>query len=163
VTSWLCIIGDRDALWWVLHERRMAFPVARRRRAIDELDAGDLLYLYTTRGAFHNPNRDRGRVIGRASADERVHNLAAPFELDEREFPIGCTITLHMLAPRRTGVELVPLREKLKALPSVAGAYQMALRQPLLRLTPADARLLDRKLENIIEHPLDAAVESYRR
>ena len=76
---WLCTIGDRDALWWVLSEQRMAFPMKRRRRTLDELEAGDALYLYTTRGAFGNPTRDRGRVIGRATADQAVRPLDAPF------------------------------------------------------------------------------------
>jgi hypothetical protein len=163
MTPWLCVIGDRDALWWVLSERRMAFPVSRRRRALSELQSGDALYLYATRGAFHNPTRDRGRVIGLASVDEEVRELAEPFELDDRVFPVGCGITVETLSPARTGVELAPLRERLKGLPSAAGAYQMALRQPLLRLTPADARLLDRELAKVAAGAPEDAIESYRR
>jgi hypothetical protein len=160
---WLCVIGERDALWWVLREQQMAFPVTRRRRTLTELNAGDVLYLYATRGAFHNPTRDRGRVIGRATVNESLHNLDVPFTLGERVFPVGCTIVVQTLAPRREGVDLVSWRERLRGLPTAAGAYQMALRQPLLRLTAADGRLLDRELAKVAGGSIEDAIETYRR
>jgi hypothetical protein len=129
---------------------------------LDDLDTGDALYIYTTRGAFHSPTRDRGRVIGRAIADEAVHELDEPFTLGERVFPVGCAITIESLAPQREGVELAPLRQRLGGLPTAVGAYQMALRQPLVRLAPKDSHVLDKVLANVVGS-LDAAVESYRR
>jgi hypothetical protein len=140
----------------------MAFPVTRRRRALGDLEAGDALYIYTTRGAFRSPTRDRGRVIGRATANEPVRELDGPFKLGERVFPVGCSITVETLAPLREGVELALLRERLDGLPTPVGAYQMALRQPLVRLTSADARVLDKALADVVTS-LVAAVESYRR
>ncbi|HKF79950.1 MAG TPA: hypothetical protein VKB17_03920, partial [Thermoleophilaceae bacterium] len=61
--TYLLILGEREALAWVLREQRMAFS-ARRARSASALTLGDRLLLYTTRGCFHNPTRDRGRVIG---------------------------------------------------------------------------------------------------
>jgi hypothetical protein len=66
MASYLMPIADREPLMWILHERRTAFPSYRRSDA-ERLAAGDRLLLYTTRGCFHNPTRDRGRVIGVAT------------------------------------------------------------------------------------------------
>jgi len=65
MASFLLVIGDRDALGWILAEQRMAFPTAQRAE-VRALRIEDELFLYTTRGAFKNPTRDRGRVIGAA-------------------------------------------------------------------------------------------------
>ena len=58
----LLVIGEREALVWVLSEQRMAFPAHRAAEAV-ALAPGGLLLIYTTRGCFHNPTRDRGRVV----------------------------------------------------------------------------------------------------
>jgi hypothetical protein len=47
-----------------MRERKMAFPPTRRVR----MGVGDQLLLYTTRGVFNNPTRDRGRVVGYSSS-----------------------------------------------------------------------------------------------
>jgi hypothetical protein len=52
--SYLLVIGEREALAWVLRESRTAFP-ATRRAEVDRLAVGDELFLLTTRGCFHNP------------------------------------------------------------------------------------------------------------
>jgi hypothetical protein len=63
VADYLLIIGDCDALQWVLNKRRMAFPPHRERLA-GELSRGDRVFLYTTRSCWRNPTRDRGRIAG---------------------------------------------------------------------------------------------------
>src|SRR6202051_2908697 len=65
--GYLLVIGERDALAWVLTTQRMAVPDYRSRE-VSALEPGDQLFLYTTRGCFHNPTRDRGRVVGVAKA-----------------------------------------------------------------------------------------------
>lgn len=67
VRSYLVILGDREAIGWVLREQRMAFP-ATPRAEVAALASGDRLYLYATRGAWRNPTRDRGRIIATAVA-----------------------------------------------------------------------------------------------
>jgi hypothetical protein len=65
MASYLLPIADREPLAWIVREQRTAFGEHRRREA-EALAVGDVLFLYTTRGCFRNPTRDRGRVIGRA-------------------------------------------------------------------------------------------------
>jgi hypothetical protein len=55
----------------------MAFP-SYRAREVAPLRVGDPLFLYTTRGCFHSPKRDRGRVIGIAEATSAAEQLDAP-------------------------------------------------------------------------------------
>ncbi|MGW3246560.1 hypothetical protein [Streptomyces sp. NPDC001070] len=47
--SYLLILGKREAVAWVLRERRMAFPPGRRVE-VTRLEPGDELLIYTTRG-----------------------------------------------------------------------------------------------------------------
>src|SRR4051794_30479661 len=91
VESYLLIISDREALSWVLTTGRMAFP-AGRATAVSSLRAGDELFLYTTRSCFHNPARDRGRVVGRGIATSSVKHLDRPVEIAGRRFSHGCTV-----------------------------------------------------------------------
>lgn len=59
----------------------MAFP-QRRRAEVDALAVGDELLLLTTRSCFHNPERDRTPVIGRAVVTVQVRNFLKKHELD---------------------------------------------------------------------------------
>jgi len=61
--AYLLVLGDREAIAWVLREQRMAFPRTPRAE-VAAAAPGDRLYLYSPRGAWHNPTHDRGRVIG---------------------------------------------------------------------------------------------------
>jgi hypothetical protein len=68
-TSYPLILGHRARLAWVLGHSRMASPdgfTDARARKGERPDVGDRLFLYTSRGCFGNPTRDRGRVIGEA-------------------------------------------------------------------------------------------------
>ena len=143
-TAYLLILGEREAIGWVLREQRMAFP-ATPRAEVAALAPGDRLYLYSTRGAWHNPTRDRGRVIGTAQVDSPVRALDQPLELAGRTFHSGCELSVQSLAPYPQGVELQPLVAKLAAFPN-PDTWSIYLRRALLRLPPTDARLLDREL-----------------
>src|SRR5258708_10752130 len=90
-SSYLLIISDREALAWILSTQRMAFP-PRRGRSVPELQPGDNLLLYTTRGCFRNPSRDRGRVIARATVNSAVSHLDVFVEFGGRTFPVGCSL-----------------------------------------------------------------------
>lgn len=138
--SYLLILGDRDAIAWVLGEERMAFP-ATARAEVDRLSEGDDLLIYATRGAFGNPTRDRGRVIGHAVVTSPVSPLDEPVSFAERVYPRGCELRVESLAPWGQGVELRPLVERLEAFPDVR-SWSVRLRRPLLRLPQADADLL---------------------
>ncbi|MFO7252224.1 MAG: hypothetical protein DIU60_015865, partial [Actinomycetes bacterium] len=89
MTAYLLILGEREAVAWVLRESRMAFPPTQRRE-VDRLTVGDELFLLTTRGCWHNPTRDRTRVIGRAWVTGPVEPYGEPLTIAGREFTRGC-------------------------------------------------------------------------
>ncbi|MDZ5447595.1 hypothetical protein U2F26_33655 [Micromonospora sp. 4G57] len=142
--SYLLILGDRDAIGWVLREQRMAFP-ATPRAEVAALAAGDRLFLYATRGAWRSPTRDRGRIIGTAVALNAARSLDAPVEIAGRRFSSGCNLDIDGLVPYPGGLELQPLIEQMAAFPKPQ-AWSVYLRRALLPLPTADAALLDRTL-----------------
>lgn len=143
--SYLLILGERQAIAWVLREQRMAFP-ATARPEVAELRPGDELLVYTTRGAYRNPTRDRGRVVGRAVVTSQVRTLAEPVEIAGRSYPTGCGLRVDRLAPWGSGVELQPLVSELAAFPDPA-SWSIMLRRALLRLPESDAALLRDRLD----------------
>lgn len=156
--AYLVILGEREAIAWVLHEQRMAFPSTPRREP-GALEPGDHLFLYTTRGAWSSPAFDRGRVIGTATVRTRVARLDPPIEIVGREFHSGCKLSIDRLAPYREGLELQPLVPQLAAFPK-KHAWSVYLRRPLLRLSEADAELIATRLEPLLLEP-EQAVETY--
>jgi hypothetical protein len=142
--SYLLILGDRQAIAWVLREQRMAFP-ATSRAEVNRLAIGDELLIYTTRGAFRNPTRDRGRVIGTATVTSAVEPLDAPVTFGGREFPRGCALAVESLVPWGRGLELQPLVERLAAFPNPK-AWSIQLRRPLLHLPRQDAAIIGQKV-----------------
>ncbi len=157
-TAYLLILGDRDAIAWVLREQRMAFPRTPRAE-VAALAEGDRLYLYATRGAWRNPTRDRGRVIGTARVASSVRAFDEPLRIAGRTFHSGCSLQVEDLVPHPGGVPLQPLVEKLEAFPKPE-AWSIYLRRTLRRLPPADARLLDRELRPLVTSR-QAALPSY--
>jgi hypothetical protein len=157
--SYLLVIGEREALAWILREARMAFPQTRRPE-VDSLAVGDELLLLTTRGCFHNPGRDRTRVIGRAVVTTPVVPLDPPIELVGRTFTRGCDLDITSLSSYLTGVELAELVPRLGAFPDKAN-WSIRLRRPLLQLTVEDATLLRRQLTTVAEEPPHAAIRGY--
>jgi len=162
VAHYLLVIGDREALGWVLTEQRMAFPDFRRAE-VRALAVDDVLFLYTTRGCFGNPTRDRGRVIAIGRVRSAVVELDEPVELANRRFPVGCDIEITEATAFSDGVELAPLVPELDAFTGAHDHWSVRLRRPLLRLTPRDADLLERRLAEHTRHPLDQVLPQYAR
>lgn len=150
----LVLISDRDALAWVLSNARMAFA-SNRRRAAEALRVGDNLLLYTTRGCFHNPTRDRGRVIGAATVGSLVVQLQEPVVFGDREFAYGCDLLIEHLAPFGEGVVMAELVDELRLFPKPA-AWSAVLRRSLVPLERQDAELLRRRLRNCAIEPSTA-------
>jgi hypothetical protein len=153
--SHLLILGDRDAIAWVVSRRRMAFTPDRASAASAAISKDDELFLYATRGAFHNPTRDRGRIFGSAHATSGVEQLSTPVALLGREFTHGLTFELRVLAPPLHGVELAELVPRLSSFPNKTG-WAMSLRRPLLTLTSEDARLIRQRLKAEVGEMADA-------
>lgn len=155
----LLVIGERQALAWILTEQRMAFPPSRAAEAM-ALRPDDPLLLYTTRGCFHNPTRDRGRVIGEARVAGTVERLETPVRFDDREYPTGCGLVLDLLSPLGQGVELAPLVPQLAAFPDPT-SWSVRMRRSLVALDGSDAALIRRHLKAVAAHDRRAAVASY--
>jgi hypothetical protein len=146
--SYLVILGDHEAISWVLREERMAFP-ATRRSEVAALASGDRLFLYATRGAWRNPTRDRGRIIATATARSTAQALDAPIAIAGRTFVSGCKLEIDGLTPYPSGLELQPLVEQLSAFPKPE-AWSVYLRRALLALPTLDVELLDRHLGSLV-------------
>lgn len=157
--KYLLVLGEREAIRWVLTTGRMAFP-ATPRREVAALREADQLFLVTTRGAFHNPTRDRTRVIGTAIVTTRVERFDETLELAGRTFESGCSIEVTSLAPYLAGIELSPLAHQLDALRGQAH-WGMLLRRPLVPIGDADAALLRHELGRRSDE-ISESIASYR-
>lgn len=154
MTSYLLVIGDREALGWILTANSMAFP-SDKRTEVATLRQGDKLFLYTTRGAFKNPTKHRGRIIGTARVAGPVTQLNEPVSFAGRQFPVGCPLDIGLLAPFGTGIELRPLVDSIATLKGSGASWSTKLRRPLVRLTDSDANLIQQELESVLSPDLD--------
>jgi hypothetical protein len=158
--AYLLVLGERDAIAWVLREQRMAFP-ATPRAEVAGLAEGDRLFLYTTRGAWHNPTRDRGRIIGTARVASPIRLLDAPIEIAGMRFHSGCDLQIGGVVAYPGGVEVQPLVRQLAAFPK-PDAWSAYLRRSLVRLPDEDAVLIERALTNSLVSR-DEALSTYPR
>jgi len=156
--SYLLVLSDATALAWVLSEQRMAFPAGRRAKAAD-LEVGDELLIYTTRGCFNNPVRDRGMVTGLALVKSALYDLHKPVEFAGRRFTSGCDLSIEGLAGVHRGVELKPLVPELRAFPDPAH-WSAWLRRALVPLDEHDADRLKSQLVPLLE-PYSRHLEAY--
>ncbi|MBM7490994.1 hypothetical protein JOD64_002216 [Micromonospora luteifusca] len=126
----------------------MAFS-ATPRGEVAALAVGDGLYLYSSRSAWKNPARDRGRVIGHATVASAVSSFDRPLEIGTQRYLSGCTLRIDGLVPYPNGLEVAPLVRELEAFPK-PDAWAIYLRRTLLTLPPSDVRLLDQKLRPLL-------------
>jgi hypothetical protein len=154
--TYLLVLGDRAALAWVLKHERMAFPDYRRAET-RALKLGDRLLLYTTRGCFRNPTRDRGRVIGEAVVTSKLIPLDQAVVISGRTYPVGCKISVKRLAALHEGVILRDLVPDLDAFPNKE-TWAIRLRRPLVSLSAHDADLLSARLAPLVGNPKETVV-----
>ncbi|OLT45210.1 hypothetical protein BJF85_02150 [Saccharomonospora sp. CUA-673] len=162
MAHYLLVIGDREALGWVLTAQRMAFP-AMNRSETRSLVPGDTLLLYTTRGCFKNPTRDRGRVISAGTARTAVSPLEEPISIAGREFSAGCEVTFDLATPWPTGVALSPLIAELDTFADAGANWSIRLRRPLVHLTDRDGGTIQNRLAALEPQPLDKVLDDYAR
>jgi hypothetical protein len=154
--AFLIVVSNREALGWILREQRTAFPLERS-RVSRSLEPGDRLVLYTTRGCFNNPSRDRGRVIATAEVATPVRSLARPVVFGDRAFEFGCGLVIEQLAPWAQGPELGPLVRRMNTIPT---SWAMHLRRAVVRLDDHDYELLAGALSRVAV-PREAALPGY--
>ncbi len=146
-TAWLVAFGEIEGLRWVLAHERMAFSPGLSRRAA-RIQPGDALVLYVTRGAFHNPTRDRSQIAGLASVKSPVTRLRRPVVIDGREFTSACDLEIDVVLPERQGLPVEPLVVNLSFVKrkEVWGGY---FRSGLVQLPDRDFRTLSKALERL--------------
>lgn len=156
--SYLLVVGEREALGWILREQRMAFRDSPRAlRHATGVTPGTELLIYTSRNCFHNPGRDRGRVIAAALATSRATVLNPPLSFAGAEFSMGCALSIRHLAPFGDGIDLGAMVD---SLPTFPRAWAIHLRRTLVPLSPADALTLRAALAGVAQ-PLDQALPTY--
>ena len=111
----LAVIGDRRALGWVLTQGIVAFPEPQTR--LPAFEAGDSIYLYTTRGCFKNPTRDRSRIVGKAVALTDLQVNEDPVRFGDRSFPLEVRVRIDSLAPVGDGINFANLVPQLTSFP----------------------------------------------
>lgn len=160
MTAYLLVIGDREALGWLLTEQRMAFP-GTQRAEVRALAADDTLLLYTTRGCFKNPTRDPGRIIATGRTRSAVTTLDEPVQVGGRSFPAGCDVEFRAATPWPDGVELGPVVGELDSFAGMERNWSIRLRRPLVPLSDRDASVLDGYLTQCQPRPLEEVIEPY--
>jgi hypothetical protein len=152
----LLVISDREPLAWMLSEQRWAVPAGRVSSAPN---VGDELLLYTTRGCYRNPVRDRGLVMGRATAVSAPILLPRAVSFRGREFALGFDVEIVGIAPLHQGVELGALAGQLELLPDPT-SWGVRLRRSLIRMTERDAVTLSTALTPHLR-PLHSVATDY--
>ena len=156
----MLVLGEREAIRWVLLNEQMAFP-ATPRPEVSALRVGDELVLLTTRSAYHNPTRDRTRIIGTATVLSKVAQANPPVEIAGRIFMSTCKIRVETLVPCLSGPEVGPLVPRIEALRGHTN-WGMQLRRPLVPLTASDVTLLEGELQGHLGD-YNRALESYSK
>lgn len=159
MSSYLLPIADREALRWIVRSQRTALAEHRAPEAA-ALRVGDRLFLYTTRGCFRNPTRDRGRLIGRAFVEASAERQERPVTFAGREYPLLVRLRIDVLAPLRAGAELAPLVARLPATFPNPNSWSIRLRRALVPIEAADVRVLEEALSKETL-PYEEAVETY--
>lgn len=157
----LVILGEADAILWVLENQTVAFPEQRHKNLFPTFGEGDTLYLYSTRGAYHNRGRDRGRVFARVTVTAPMERSDAPYEFGGRKLPIEVPIEVEALAPARTGVNVADLVPRMTSFPKPE-TWSVYLRRSAYPLTPHDAELIDRHLA-AMAGSVEENLDSYRQ
>lgn len=158
MADYLLPIADRDPLAWIVAEQRTAVS-ERRRREAEALEPGDRVFLYTTRGCFRNPTRDRGRVIGIAVVTRRARELDDPVRFGGREYPIEIALRIESLAPLGAGVELTSLLDRLESFPNKP-AWSAYMRRALVPLVHKDGAAIAGALRKVTG-PYRESADSY--
>ncbi|WP_186356372.1 hypothetical protein [Streptomonospora sp. PA3] len=156
--AYLMVIGDQEALGWILSTQQTAFP-ATRRSDVAGLAAGDRMLVYTTRGCFRNPTRDQGRVIASAAVQGPVVRDDDPVRFGEREFPLRCPLLITEVAPFGSGVVLAEHVEHLHVFPDPR-SWSVRLRRSPVALDDHDHRYVADRLQHCTR-PLAEAIEDY--
>lgn len=158
MTTSLLVVSDREPLGWLLRTSSFAIPAAR---AASAPRPGTRLLLYTTRGCYRNPGRDRGLVMGLPQATSDPRRLSEPVTFRGHEYVIGLDLDLHGVCRFREGVQLGQLQRQLDLLPS-EGPWSYPLRRSVVPLSDPDATLIRERLVPLLR-PVSEVAPAYQR
>jgi hypothetical protein len=146
MNRWVWVFGEIEGLRWVLDRRTMAFPEHAARR-VQRLATGDRAVLYVTRGAFHNPTRDRAHLAGVVTVTSPVKG-GEPVIIAGQPFTWFCNIDVDISLPEREGPEVHHLVEQLELVrrPEVWGQY---FRQSPIAVSEDDFRRLEAAVTDV--------------
>ena len=119
------------------------------------------MLLYSTRGSWRNPTRDRGRVFGEAIVGSSPKRLHRPIKVAGREFEIGVDLEIQGLTSWGEGVDLSLLVPKLSMFPNKS-AWSARLRNSLVDVPDVDRRLIVTRLRPLL-HPPNDVLPDYKR
>lgn len=137
MTSWLFVLGESEAVEWVVQNRVMAFRDGIR---TNELRPKDRFVVYVSRGAFHNPTRDEAQVVASGIVTSQVESK--PVTVCGERFKQSVRIRFDGIPLKaRHGVPFVPCVPKLRFIRKKEswGCY---VRRSLIRIEDRDYELL---------------------
>lgn len=102
------VVGSRVALEFILDNEVMAFRAAVKTELLTE---GMKFAIYTTRGAYGNPSKDRSQILalGRLVSGVTDH----PHSIGHELFPRSCQLRIEARLPWRNGLLFEPLIDEL--------------------------------------------------
>jgi hypothetical protein len=136
--AWLIVLGDGEAIEWVLSQGRMGF---REHVPAERLQPGDGIAIYTTRGAFGNPPRDESQIIGIGEVSSLVRRQSV--NVADETYPKSCRLSITAQLPPRKGVPFKPLVESLGFIKNKV-AWSAGLRRTLVPLPDRDFKIIER-------------------
>lgn len=130
------VLASKESAEWVLANEVMGF---REHAAVPALKTNDRVVLYVTRGARHNPTKDRARIVGvgRLTADLS----ASPRTIAGVRYPRTCPLDLTEKFGLDDGPEFAPLVEHLSFIKNKP-AWSAYVRRTVVRLPDDDFRLM---------------------
>ena len=129
---WLVVVGEREALRWIVKNKRMAF---REYINTSEIAARDEMAVYVTRGAFHTPTRDQSQVLALGQFASRP--TPRPVTILGESYPTSVGLRLSQVLPEREGMPFKPLVPKMRFIKKKSG-WAAYLRRSLVRITDED-------------------------
>jgi hypothetical protein len=105
------------------------------------LSTGDNIAIYVSRGAWHNPTRDRAQVaaIGRIVSPVRV----GPIDVGAEQMARWCKLDLDAILPARRGLEFAPLVPSLGFIVNKQpGRWGIVLRRTVVKVPDRDYSLI---------------------
>lgn len=134
------MIGEAEALEWVLREKKMAF---RSHVRTSELAVGDRVAIYASRGCWHNPTRDRAQLA--AVGVIRTSISQGSIDVGPETMPAWCDLSLTACLPSRQGLEFAPLTPRLSFINNKQ-AWGASLRRTIVRVPEKDLDLMEKAL-----------------